>query len=113
VSNWKSAWTVLIISAFTDAILAGYASLMAAISIDSAAMNRITVIAIVAGMVAAFARTVQQALKATPADTASLKGEEVQVTTVTPTGVVQNNPTPAALSVGVSIPTGGSDAKLP
>lgn len=108
MSGWKSAWTVLLISAVTDAILSGYASLMAAISIDGTSINKITIIAIVAGMVAAFARTVQQALKATPADAASLKGEEVQVTTVTPKGVVQSNPTPSTLSIGVNVPNGGT-----
>lgn len=106
----KSAWTILLISALTDAILAGYAALMAAISTDSASINKLTWVAIAAGMVAAMARTIQQALKANPADTAELKGQEVQVTTVTPEGIVQSNPTPTtALSVGVNVNPGGND----
>lgn len=60
----KSAWTVLLISALTDGILAGYAALMAAISIDSTSINKLTLVAIGGGMVAAMARTVQQGLKA-------------------------------------------------
>lgn len=113
-SSWKSAWTVLLISAFTDAILAGYAALMAAMSTDSTSINKLTWVSIAAGMIAAAARTVQQALKATTADSAALKGQEVQVTTVTPDGIVQSNPTPKALSVAVNIPNGGiGDAPKP
>lgn len=55
----KSEWTILLVSALTDAIMPSTAVLVLA-SI---------------GSLVTFARTVQQALKATPEATAALKGE--------------------------------------
>jgi len=97
----KSAWLVLLISAFTDFVItAATASItvISAIAVNpdwGAHVSWAMFIAPVLGGVIAGARTVQQALKASPETTAQLKGQPVVVTTVTPDTVVTTLPPPA------------------
>lgn len=73
----KSEWVILLVSAFTDAIISGGTSLASAmvatgsIQVPSAAVMILSAI----GAAVAAARTIQQALKATPAATAALRGD--------------------------------------
>lgn len=73
----KIAWAVLLISALTDGIIASGTGLMTAMTATETAQIPNAVSLWVAGLggVVAFARTVQQALKATPANTAQLTGK--------------------------------------
>jgi hypothetical protein len=86
----KIAWLVLLVSAFTDAIITfGTASgtMIAAIAVNpdwGAHLHWTMFIAPAIGGMIAGARTIQQAVKATPAFTAELKGQAVTTTTVTP-----------------------------
>lgn len=73
----KIQWVILIISAFTDLVITGATSLGTAMLATGAAeipKNAVLLAALLGGAVAA-ARTIQQALKATPETTAALKGE--------------------------------------
>lgn len=76
----KLAWIVLLISAFTDFIITVATGLTAAM-VESASGQLPTyptlLLAVLGGLVAA-ARTIQQALKATPTISAALKGELVK-----------------------------------
>lgn len=81
----KIAWLVLLISAFTDFVITAGGSLTAAmIATGSASLPNHAVIlfACLLGSVA-MARTIQQALKATPETAAALKGSVSTVTTRT------------------------------
>ena len=72
----KVAWTILLISAFTDFVVTVGTSLgTAMVATGSAQMpsNAVLLLSVIGGMVAA-ARTVQQALKASPETSAALKG---------------------------------------
>lgn len=72
----KVAWLVLIISAFTDFIItAGTALTTAMVAAGSAQLPTpaIILLAIIGGLVSG-ARTIQQALKATPEQSAALRG---------------------------------------
>lgn len=73
----KVAWVVLIISAMTDFVInAGTAlsSAMVATGMAEIPNRAVIMLAIVGGCIQA-ARTIQQALKATPETTKALKGE--------------------------------------
>jgi ribosomal protein L10 len=75
--NMKLAWLTLIITALTDGIItAGTALTTAMVSSGAAALpgKAVVLVALLGGLVA-MARTVQQALKATPEQTKALKGE--------------------------------------
>lgn len=81
----KTAWTVLIISAFTDFIItAGTALMTAMVSMGTTEMpsSPVILITVVGGVVQA-ARTIQQALKSTPETSAALKGSPSTVSTTT------------------------------
>lgn len=72
----KVAWAVLLISAFTDFVITAGGSIVTAITTMTTPdwpPRYVFLIAIMLGLVAA-ARTIQQALKATPETTALLKG---------------------------------------
>ncbi len=72
----KRAWIVLLISAMTDALLlvtGGVSSAMAATGVVSMPSKPVVVINLLFGA-AAFFRTIQQALKATPETSAALTG---------------------------------------
>ncbi len=72
----KKAWIVLIISALTDAFLlvaGGVTSAMAATGVISMPSKPVVLINLLFGWMA-FARTIQQALKATPETSAALMG---------------------------------------
>ncbi len=72
----KSAWTILLISALTDFIITAATAITSAmVASESATMpgTPIILLAVLGGVVSA-ARTIQQALKATPEMTATLKG---------------------------------------
>jgi hypothetical protein len=81
----KRAWVILIISALTDAFLvaaAGVSSAMIATGVATMPSTPVVVVnALFGGM--AFARTIQQALKATPETSAALTGERSIVSTQT------------------------------
>ena len=73
----KFAWIVLIISGLTDALIVivnGLTSAMVSTSAVAMPSRPVILINILFG-VAALARTVQQALKATPETSAALKGD--------------------------------------
>ncbi len=82
----KIAWVVLLVSALTDFIITsgtGVMTVLTAVVIDPTVKDSIRpviFIAPVVGGVVAAARTIQQALKATPATLAALNGK----TTVPP-----------------------------
>jgi len=72
----KNAWFVLIISALTDFVITGATAVTSAmVSTGSANFpsNAVIMLAVLGGLVSA-ARTIQQALKATPETTMALKG---------------------------------------
>lgn len=74
----KIAWLVLIISAFTDLVITGGTALGTAMVATGTAQipsTPVILLAFLGGLVSA-ARTVQQALKATPETQAALRGEE-------------------------------------
>ncbi len=78
----KKAWTVLLISAVTDfAITAGTAWM--ALSGSDKPVTRNQVITVLVGGGIALARTIQQALKATPETSAALMGDASVVATST------------------------------
>lgn len=75
----KIAWLVLLISAFTDGIIAGgtgLTSAMVATGSVTLPSPAVWLLSCVAGLLAA-ARTIQQALKVTPETTRLLKGVSV------------------------------------
>lgn len=90
----KSAWLVLIITAVTDFGNTAATGLIAAMMATGTAElpTRAAIIVICLGGVVAAGRTIQQALKATPANTAELKGQAVVTTTVTPDSSVTTKP---------------------
>ena len=72
----KTAWAVLIISALTDFVISTGTALSAAMVATGEARlpaDAVIVLSLVGGVVAA-ARTIQQALKATPQSVNELKG---------------------------------------
>jgi hypothetical protein len=72
----KSAWAVLLVSAFTDFVITAGTSLMTAMMASGDAelpRHAVMLVAGIGGVVAA-ARTIQQALKATPETVKQLKG---------------------------------------
>lgn len=73
----KSEWTILLVSALTDAIITFGTAISAAMVTNGTATMPSTAVLVLAsiGSLVTFARTVQQALKATPEATAALKGE--------------------------------------
>jgi len=77
----KSAWTILIISALTDFFITAGTAYMAMPN-DATITNRVIITILIGGLIAA-ARTIQQALKATPETAAALKGDVSVVTTKT------------------------------
>lgn len=68
----------MIISAFTDAIITAGTSLTAAMMASGAAQmpNDAALVLVLVGSLVTFSRTIQQGIKATPQNTAELKGEE-------------------------------------
>ena len=81
----KIAWIIVLISAFTDFVITMGTGLSAAmVATDSAAMpsGASVLLCVIGGLVQA-ARTVQQALKATPETAAALRGSESTVITNT------------------------------
>lgn len=78
----RVAWTILLISAITDAmIVAGTA--WTALAGSGQPINRTAIITVVIGGIIAAARTVQNALKTTPETAAALKGDQSRVETTT------------------------------
>jgi len=85
----KSEWTVLLVSAFTDLLLAVGATLTAAMmgaEVVAVPSTGVMILAAISGITAA-ARTVQQALKMTPSAAANLRGSPSMTVTadVSPT----------------------------
>jgi len=82
----NSAWITLLITAFTDFLTTAATGLIAAMMASGAAQmpSLATVVVIALGGLLAAARTIQQALKASPSTSAELKGLAVTTTTVTP-----------------------------
>lgn len=83
----KIAWTILLISALTDLIVTTATALTSAmVATGKAEMpnKAVLFLALLGGVVAA-ARTIQQALKATPETAAALKGDASVVSTMTTT----------------------------
>ena len=81
-----TAWTVLTISAITDFVISWGGAIMAAmVATGSAEMpsRAVMLLAVITGLVAA-ARTVQQALKATPQMLQNSKGGSHAETSTTP-----------------------------
>ena len=75
----KIAWLILSISAFTDFVITvatGITSAMVAVGSNAMPTKPVILLAILGGFVTS-ARTIQQALKATPETTAALKGEVI------------------------------------
>lgn len=72
----KSEWAILIISALTDFIITAGTSLATAMVASGSAQMPSNAVVLLAGLGAlvSAARTIQQALKATPAVTAALRG---------------------------------------
>ena len=86
----RTAWAILLISAFTDFIINAGTSITAAmVATGSAALpdKAVIILAAIGGVVAA-SRTIQQALKTTPETAAALKGD----TTVVKTETVSKTP---------------------
>lgn len=82
----KVAWTVLIISAFTDFVITGGGMLMSSLvtmATPDWPPRYVFLMSFIGGFIAA-ARTVQQALKLTPEAQAALKGAP-SITTTTST----------------------------
>ncbi len=81
----KQAWAILLISAITDLIITAGTSLTAAMMATGMAQipNKATVVVILAGGAVSMARTIQQALKATPETSAALTGGQSRVVTNT------------------------------
>jgi hypothetical protein len=74
----KSAWTILLISAFTDFIITFAVGLQVGNAASATAYpSGPTLLYSAIGGVVVAARTIQQALKATSADAAALRGIEV------------------------------------
>lgn len=73
----KTEWIILLVSALTDAIITFGTAISAAMVTNGTATMPGTAVLVLAGIGAlvSFARTIQQALKATPETTAKLKGE--------------------------------------
>lgn len=81
----KIAWTVLLISSMTDFVITlGTGLTTAMLATGAAAMptKAVWLVCVLAGSVQA-ARTIQQALKATPETAAALKGDVSRVETTT------------------------------
>lgn len=81
----KIAWVIVIVSALTDFVITLATGLTAAmLATGSATMpNKATWLICVLGGAVQGARTVQQALKATPETSAALRGDESVVETKT------------------------------
>ena len=74
----RTEWAILIISALTDLIISTGTALSAAMVATGEARlpnDAVIILSLVGGLVAA-ARTIQQALKATPETIAKLKGKD-------------------------------------
>ncbi len=85
----KQAWAILIISAITDLMISSGGVLLGAMMATGTATmpnNAVWLVALVTGAVS-MARTIQQALKATPETSAALTGgiSTVATTTLTKT----------------------------
>ena len=83
----KTAWFILIISAFTDFVITVATALTSAMVVMGTAdlpSRAVVLLAVLGGLVSA-SRTVQQALKATPETSAALKGDQSIVSTSTVT----------------------------
>ncbi len=81
----KTAWIILIISAFTDftiTVATGLSTAMVATG-NTSLPSKATVLLCLLGGAIAMARTIQQALKATPETAAALKGDTSVVATST------------------------------
>lgn len=78
----KSAWLILLISAFTDFII-NSGTAYVAVSGTGIPLTRQQIIIILVGATISFARTIQQALKASPETSAALKGSLSSTTTLT------------------------------
>lgn len=79
------AWVILSISALTDFIITGATAITSAMVATGGAdmpSKGVLVLALLGGLVSA-ARTIQQALKATPETSAALTGEHSVVSTTT------------------------------
>lgn len=70
----RIAWVTLLLSAFTDSVITAGTALMAVMTDSGSMPNQVSIVVIVAGGIVAMARTINQALKATPENTAALKG---------------------------------------
>ena len=90
----KIAWAILLITALTDFLITGGTAIMTVMSETKNGLPGMSawIAAGIGGLIVA-ARTVQQALKATPATTADLKGVPVTVVTTTPTATVMTGTT--------------------
>ena len=86
----KTAWAVLLISALTDFIISfGNALVSAMVEGKTGELPSYASLLIASmGALVAFARTVQQGLKATPANSAELRGDPVTTVTKTPEGTM-------------------------
>lgn len=92
LSNMKTAWFVLLISAFTDFIITAATSLTAAMVASGSAElpNRaVIVLSILGGLIAA-GRTIQQALKSTPETVTALRGGQATTETTVVTRAVED-----------------------
>ena len=81
----KIAWVIVLISALTDFVITGataITSAMVASGNSELPSKAVLVLAVLGGIVSA-ARTVQQALKATPEISAALRGDVSVVSTTT------------------------------
>lgn len=86
----KIAWTILLISAFTDFVITvatGVTAVMTATGSAEMPSDAAWLVCALGGAVQA-ARTIQQALKTSPEVSAALKGNAVVETTVTKTVTV-------------------------
>ncbi len=81
----RMAWVILIVSALTDFVINAGTALTAAMLASGVAQipNKAVILVVVIGGIVSMARTIQQALKATPETSAALKGDTSVVTTST------------------------------
>lgn len=81
----KTSWAILIISALTDCLIVvvnGLTSAMMATGVAAIPNRAVIMVNVLLGL-AALARTIQQALKATPDTSAALRGQPSVTSTVT------------------------------